>query len=655
MNTETAHKNRINQSANSTVLSAALLFTKTTAICFFIGCTIGLSKAVTSLVLNDHIGRKMARAGLQAVFIEYRTGAILGLSAGCLLGASTVVLWLFGGQKKRAVTIGIISFLVALVVIVSSVKNTFMALFPKLFPMDYVNPGISPDTVFRALLVPSSIDWITFQSIWAETLLFFGLLLGPALITGIVSVLVYRLAAKSGTSGKETITVLDRKWYIPIVIFVVIFAFLQGTNRADPQTGTQPDVILISIDTLRADHVGCYGYKKPTTPNLDALSKIGIRYQRAISPAPWTLPTHLSVFTGQYPMSHGVTDFDHKLDKKQLMPAELFKENGFATGGFTGHFLLSPVYGFKQGFDRYIMDPEANAMRTVGRSLDWVQKARGRRIFLFVHLFDPHWPYDWHQGVTEKFAGKKKSYKDDHTFFYDFVSDVKNASAEKTNYWLGRYDGEISYTDRELGRLLEALKNEKRFDNAWIVVFSDHGEAFGDHGFFGHAISCYQETIRVPLIVKPPKGVLFDPVIEQPVSLTNIAGLLAKVVNFDLTTEKGTGVLPIVNGNLPAIQLSESRIWGGHRYALLRPDMKIWHSPNMWKFGEFSGSRADELFDLAVDPNELEDLTEKMPGLAIQTRKMGNLIYRKYKDAKAPTVNTSDSMRRRLKELGYVE
>lgn len=655
MNTEIKRKKVRDKNFTENLLSGGFLFAKALIVCLLIGCTYGFFKAIGSLFQNDHIGRKMVRVAIQVMLIEYRTGAIIGLIAGCFIGVLIVFFWVIGARKKMAVVAGIGGFVVALGVVFAGVKQIFFHMFSNLFPMDYANPGISPETVFRALLVPLSIDRITFGSMWAETTLFLLMLLAPAVITGIVCIIIYRFTARTTSSDHLKITPLNGKWFIPVFVSMVVLAFLAGTNRADIRDVSEPDVILISIDTLRADHVGCYGYNKPTTPNLDLFSKSGIRYDRAISPAPWTLPTHLSVITGQLPITHGVTDFDHKLTKKHLTLAEIFKEKGFATGGFVGHFLLSPAYGFRQGFDKYIMAPESSAAATVDRSLLWIKKGRKRKLFLFVHLFDPHWPYDWHADETEKFISQNESYNVDHPFFYDFVVDALKASTEEIDYWIGRYDGEIYYADKELGRLFEALKKEDRFDNSWIVVFSDHGEGFGDHGFFGHAISCYQETVRVPLIVKPPKGTRFDPIIEHPVALTNLAGLLAQVAGFDLKTEKGTGVLPIESGSNPKIQVSESRIWGGHRYALLRPDLKIWHSPNSWKFGAFSGMKNDELYDLKTDPNEKEDISEKMPGIALQSRKMGDIIFRKFKGSNAPVVGGSDYMRRRLKELGYIE
>src|SRR5215469_2198883 len=261
-------------------------------------------------------------------------------------------------------------------------------------------------------------------------------------------------------------------------------------NRAAATPATnirRPNVLLITIDTLRADHVGCYGAKNIETPTLDALARDGIVFDRAISQVPLTWPSHAAILTGTYPFQNGVQDFTgHPLSSQFRTIAEAFKQAGYATGAVISSFVLDRSWGLARGFDYYddafsatafqqrdLALVDRKAQESVDHALRWLEKTAKRPFFLWLHLYDPHSPYD-----------PPEPYR---TLYKDRL-----------------YDGEIGYADHELGRLIASLKRHGAYDNSVIALVSDHGESLGDHGEREHGFFVYNSTIHVPLIIKAP-------------------------------------------------------------------------------------------------------------------------------------------------------
>src|SRR5712671_7621467 len=280
---------------------------------------------------------------------------------------------------------------------------------------------------------------------------------------------------------------------------------------ATPTTRKPPiNVILITIDTVRADHLGCYGAKDVQTPTLDALARDGIVFERAISQVPLTWPSHAVILTGLYPFQNGVQDFTGQpLDPRFRSVAQAFKEHGYATGAVVSAFVLDRSWGLARGFDFYddAFAPEAFVNRDIGlvdrragesvdRALAWLKKNQLRPFFFWLHLYDPHSPYD----PPEPFRSQYQSHL---------------------------YDGEIAYAGHELGRLLAWLKQTQLYDSSVILFLSDHGESLGEHGEHEHGFFVYNATVHVPLIVKPAAGSGIRPGrVARPVETTAVAPTL---------------------------------------------------------------------------------------------------------------------------------
>jgi choline-sulfatase len=309
------------------------------------------------------------------------------------------------------------------------------------------------------------------------------------------------------------------------VVFGALICATPALAQAKPAKSavvqTKPDLILVTIDTLRADHVGCYGYTKVKTPNLDGLCREGTQFTNAFTASPITNTSHASIMTGLYPSHHGVTDFGVPLAANHITLAQVMKRGGYRTGAFIGAVILDSktlAVGFDRGFDYYDNFPtetrtkerwgrvERRGGEVVAHAISWLKKQAGAPVFMWVHLYDPHDPYE----PPEPFA---------------------------TQYKDRPYDGEIAYADQCLGKLLTALKQAGRYDHAVIAVMGDHGEGLGEHGENTHGIFLYDSTTHIPLVIRAlgrmTDGVeLGHRVIQEVVSSVDVAPWLMDLLDL---------------------------------------------------------------------------------------------------------------------------
>ena len=325
---------------------------------------------------------------------------------------------------------------------------------------------------------------------------------------------------------------------------------LDGDARA-----ARPDLVLISIDCLRADHVSAYGHDVPTTPTLDALAEDGILFENVASVSSWTLPTHMSMLTGVMPSEHGLDRSRKRLPSVPYLP-EILAREGYETIGLVSGLYLTPKFGYEDGFDLYhtLIDEPAEVLTQAASELLFARPSRPR--FLFLHFFDAHWPYLPGDDHVERVGGRPREVS-------SLLRKIINRRPPKSDAEVADaktlYDGEVAYVDEHLGRFLDAMKREGRYDDSLIVVTADHGEGFYEHGFWQHGEVIYNEVTRIPLIVKLPKGWSSPPSrISERVSQLGIFPTFLEAVGHDSPFEHA-GLLSIAarRERAPAVVMSE--------------------------------------------------------------------------------------------------
>jgi choline-sulfatase len=386
--------------------------------------------------------------------------------------------------------------------------------------------------------------------------------------------------------------------FVPILVGIA----LPGTSASGQDSGqtsgqkpsrrtSSPDVFLITIDTLRADHVGCYGYKQVETPALDALAADGVRFTQAFTHSPITNTSHITILTGLLPSVHGVTDFGVPLSPQHVTAAELLKERGYQTAAFIGAVILDSntlAPGLDRGFDFYDNFPaktetkqrwgrvERRGMEVVAHAETWFEKHRTGPHFVWVHLYDPHDPYEPPAPFSEKYK--------DHL-----------------------YDGEIAYADSAVAHWIAFLKRAGAYDNAIIVVTGDHGEGLGEHGEETHGLFLYDSTLHVPLIVKTAGVAHHGTVIDAQVRTTDILPTILSAIGVAAPAElNGESLLPLLEQTNNARASSNRTLFGETDY------------PLRWGWAPLRALRTvntkwieaprPELYDLQADPKELKNL-----------------------------------------------
>ncbi|MFT7462382.1 MAG: arylsulfatase A-like enzyme [Pseudohongiellaceae bacterium] len=387
---------------------------------------------------------------------------------------------------------------------------------------------------------------------------------------------------------------------VRLALFVALSCCLAACQEPLP---VSPGVLLVTFDTTRADRLGSYGHVNAATPHLDALARRGLQFDAAYTPTPLTLPAHASLFTGTWPLSHGVRDNTlFTLGPGTRTLPDALAQRGWRTGAAVGAFVLDARYGLDQGFDHYVGPPAArpNAPTIAERSatvvtndaLDWLAGvANDEPFFLWVHYFDPHHPY---QAPAP------------------FSSSVADA-----------YDAEISYADSEFGRLLDTLQNSGRMEDTLIIATADHGDSLGEHGEQSHGFFLYDAAVKVPLIVAGPR---VSPGRSQtPVSLVDIAPTV-----LDWCDVPATALPETVGVSLLGEQLDGSANERPLYFETFLPFYtKRWAPMQglLWQGHKFIQTRRPELYDLGADPAELTNLIDDDPETALTLkRRLTDLI-----------------------------
>ncbi|HZE88688.1 MAG TPA: sulfatase, partial [Verrucomicrobiae bacterium] len=353
----------------------------------------------------------------------------------------------------------------------------------------------------------------------------------PALAAAAIAVAAAFLLAARAVSRRPWPA---RRTLLAIAAMALVAFGLRGAIAASfPRAlAGRPNVILVSLDTVRADHVGCYGYARPTTPILDALARESTLFELAVAPAPWTLPSHASMFTSLYPHEHGAAGPSSTLAAERVTIAETLREAGYSTAAFTGGGYLSSKFGLSQGFDVFENLYDSPTSAIVSRALAWFDgRPADQPYFLFVHTYEPHTPY-----TSATFASLPDAGRVGPSFAEEDLRELRSGQFRPTpaeqRYIEDLYDGDIHAADAALGPLWDRLRAAGELDRSLVIVTSDHGEELFERSArtsAGHGHSLYEELLRVPLVIRYAKGFPAGMRVATPVSLIDLVPTLAAV------------------------------------------------------------------------------------------------------------------------------
>ena len=426
-----------------------------------------------------------------------------------------------------------------------------------------------------------------------------------------------------------------------------------GEGRPEPALRDErdrPNLLVVLVDTLRADHLGLYGYDRPTSPRLDALAAEAVVFENAIAQSSWTKPAVATLLTGLSPLAHGVNSPEAGLPDTAPRLAESLAGAGYRTAAVVTNAHLGEGSGFAAGFERYDFLPDApnDAPEAVGRALSWLAEHDGSKpFFLYLHLIDPHAPYAPSEEARRRFARAEQARGlGSVSFLRRLAAREIEPSQEVTRGLIDLYDAEIADTDRHLGVLWDELERRGLLRDTLLVFVSDHGEAFGDHGVFGHGWDLHQEVLRVPLFIRPPGGGAgrreASPVSQMDVTAT----LLGAAGLAPLPGSAGRDLLALDGASRPAIVSYLD--YEERRGASLVEDGWKLVLPLSGQFG-----LRPRLFPLS-EPEEGQDYLRVHPvrtGL-LESRLRATLDAAG--DTEAPEIELDEATRRRLEALGYL-
>ncbi|MGH9315358.1 MAG: sulfatase family protein, partial [Vicinamibacterales bacterium] len=403
-----------------------------------------------------------------------------------------------------------------------------------------------------------------------------------------------------------------------------------GARRSDL------NLLVISLDTTRADRLRPYGFQEIETPALDRLAEEGVLFRQAATAAPLTLPAHTTIFTSRVPPAHGVRDNGgFFVDPSETTLAETLREQGFRTGAFVGAYVLDSKWGLDQGFETYFDDFDLTKYRAISlgaiqrpgnevvdKAIEWLNGVASQRFFGWVHLYDPHTPYEPPEPFRSRYPGRP-------------------------------YLGEIAFTDSQVGRLVDFLRERGLLDRTVVVVVGDHGESLDDHGEGSHGFFIYESVVRVPLIIRAPLDGLRGRQVADVVRTLDIAPTVAELLGVSKSPgAAGVSLVPLMTGAAPELGLEA---YSESTYPLYHYG---WSDLRALRSGRFKliAAPRPELYDLEQDPGERANLFDERRQLA--DRMLARLAELEKRLAKTERPKGEPEVdpeaRARLAALGYI-
>jgi len=377
------------------------------------------------------------------------------------------------------------------------------------------------------------------------------------------------------------------------------------------------NVILLVLDAARARELGCYGYGRPTSPEIDRLAREGVVFERAFTPAVYTLAAMSSVWTSEYPdRHHGEVSFSSRLPSNRLTLAEILTPRGIQTAGFVANAVAGRVGGFDRGFAEFheLFLKYGSGADAFRHTLpDWLHANKDRRFFAYLHFREPHFPYDPDPPFDTRFGPDgpiPKAVRREMSWLTEANQGRRPLTPEERDHLVRLYDGNVAFADQEIGALRRALEAEGLLDRTVVIVMADHGEGLGEHGWIGHNVQLYEESIHIPLVVRFPAGK--GPAGKRVAGLVDLLDMAPTIADvFGLLGQggsdkqfQGRSLLPVIDGAPGKAAILARTVWDRPRYALRDERFKLLYDT---RTGE------EQLFDVAADPGEARDLSRADP------------------------------------------
>lgn len=610
------------------------------------GFLYGIITSIIHIQSHLYIPQKMYRLIFYSFVSHLNRGVLFGL----LLAVTVIIVKLLGNLFSRVILTPLFEF--------KATKKK------KLTP------------VFKKFLFVLIIGWALYVFLRSVlTSVEFSFIL-RGFIIAVGGILIYVCVSKMRlTHVKSVLAVFSERFLrmtaMAFLVLVAAFNVLSAAQNIlfipDP-----PSVLIILADTLRADHIGCYGYQRQTSPNIDKFAEECLVFEKAFSPSPWTKTTVGSVMTSLYPHEHNAFRWADNLSNANLTLSEIFRNTNYQTFCAQANQIITSRYGFHQGFQVYKEMKNDLAENLTDEFIPWLSRNKGRPFFAYLHFMDTHYPYNIPEKFQRAFTTEGQSHLDLNKMIAQDIRLLTEMGMPQSDreYIVNLYDDSIIYFDIHFGRILEALEANRVLDETIIILLSDHGEEFWRHGSFGHGHTLYNELLHVPLMIRYPV-ILPVKKVAFPASLIDLYPTVLSLARIDFDEEiRGENLLPaVLNNRKPERTIYfEGLLRGGEKRGVYKDEWKLIQNTNerynrtffeplgkltQYKYPELE--KEYELYNTRVDFKETQDLFNSRTDIFKETKRLLQAFKR---DNRLMQEQKQLQLRRKLKDfksLGYIK
>ena len=616
----------------------------------YLGVIAGFFYGVITSIIHVHshlyLSQKMNRLAFYSFVSHLNKGILYGL----FLSAALIALSLIGSFFIKGILASLFEFKI-------SKKKMLMPLFKKIL----------------FILIIAWALYVFLKSIL--TSVEFSFILQGFLIE-IGGILLYLLVSKIKFAQVKSVLGIfsagfRRKTAIVFIAFTAAFNILSAAQNlvAVPD---HPNVLLILADTLRADHLGCYGYTRQTSPNIDRFAESCVMFEKALSSSPWTKTSVGSILTSLYPHEHGAFRWADNLNNKNLTLSEIFRNKNYRTFSAQANPTITSRYGFHQGFQVYKEMTKDLAENLTDEFVNWLNRKEKRPFFAYLHFMDTHYPYHVPEDYMRTFASEDQSNLNlDKLISQDIrlLTEMGMPQSDK-DYIVNLYDDSILYFDIHFNRIIDALRANQMMDKTIVILLADHGEEFWRHGSYGHGHTLYNELLHVPLLIRYP-SILPAKKVPYPVQLIDLYPTILSLARIEFNHEiKGKDLLPAILNDREAKRVIyfEGLLRGGEKRGVYKDGWKLiqntaerYNSTFFEPLGEFTKFRYPELeneyelYDIQEDFYEAHDLFNNRIEIFKETKRLLQVFKRDNLLLQEEKQRQFSEKLKDFKSLGYIK